>query len=180
LLAIVAIAVDRRNERSDWSALLCCNFLERIPKVSFRAHTRFVAFDDDRSFDNWRLSWSAFHKAPYCNHGRLGGRDASDPCLPSRPLCGLVSHQESPPADQRKHRSPADRHGQLLTSSEEARMTRVQARASDPIQAGGFTMPRSRTQTHCRAGAWLQSSTRADFCTVLTSWRRACTSTQTS
>jgi hypothetical protein len=59
-------------------------------------------------------------------------------------------------------------------------MTRVQARASDPIQAGGFTMPRSRTQTHYRAGAWLKSAIRADFCTALTFWRRACTSTQLS
>ena len=37
------------------------------------------------------------------DHGRPGGRNASDPRLPSRALCGLVSHQATPLGDCGKH-----------------------------------------------------------------------------
>ena len=35
--------------------MLCRDFLERVPKRIFNAHTSFVVSDADRSFDNVRL-----------------------------------------------------------------------------------------------------------------------------
>ena len=74
LLAIVAIAVDRRDERSDWSALLCRDFLERIPEWIFKAHAGHAPFDYDCSFENSRLSCLAFHETPSPSGRPLGTR----------------------------------------------------------------------------------------------------------
>ena len=44
------------------------------------------------------------------DHGRPGGRDASDAGLPSGALRGVVPDQETAPGRPREHGSPADRH----------------------------------------------------------------------
>ena len=61
MLAIVAIAVDRRNEKSDWSALLCRDFLERTPKRIFKADAGFVSRNQHSPFHNGRFLLRTFH-----------------------------------------------------------------------------------------------------------------------